>query len=146
MEDSADHYYEALKARDARFDGRFFVGVSSTRIYCRPVCTVRLPLRKNCRFFGHPAAAEEAGYRPCLRCRPEIAPRVALGVAPVDAVKAAAHWTAARIEAGALNDTDLESLAAQYGLSGRQLRRATLGGLVEDQIVFGPLAQLGGAL
>ena len=64
-----------------RFDGRFFVGVSSTRIYCRPVCTVRMPRRENCRFFPSAAAAEVAGYRPCMRCRPELAP----GHASVDA-------------------------------------------------------------
>ena len=62
--------YRALKARDARFDGRFFVAVSSTRIYCRPVCTVKPPKRENCRFYPSAAAAESGGYRPCLRCRP----------------------------------------------------------------------------
>jgi len=69
-----DDCYLALKAKDARFDGRFFTGVTSTGIYCRPVCRVRTPLRKNCRFFGHAAQAESAGFRPCLRCRPELAP------------------------------------------------------------------------
>ena len=66
--------YRALKARDARFDGRFFVAVSSTHIYCRPVCTVKPPRRENCRFYPSAAAAESGGYRPCLRCRPELAP------------------------------------------------------------------------
>ena len=66
--------YRALKARDARFDGRFFVAVSSTRIYCRPVCTVKPPRRENCRFFPSAAAAESGGYRPCLRCRPSSRP------------------------------------------------------------------------
>ena len=69
-----DDCYLALKAKDARFDGRFFTGVTSTGIYCRPVCSVKTPLRKNCRFFGHAAQAERAGFRPCLRCRPELAP------------------------------------------------------------------------
>lgn len=115
--------YEALKARDARFDGAFFVGVSSTRIYCRPVCTVRLPQARNCSFFAHAAAAEGAGYRPCLRCRPEIAPGLARTVAPVDAVRTAARWAAARIDEGALNDGSIEDLAARYGISSRQLRR-----------------------
>ena len=69
-----DDYYLALKARDARFDGRFFTGVSSTGIYCRPVCSVKTPRRENCRFFRHAAQAEHAGFRPCLRCRPELAP------------------------------------------------------------------------
>ncbi len=67
--------YRALQARDARFDGRFFIAVTSTRIYCRPVCRVRVPKAANCRFFRHAAQCEQAGYRPCLRCRPELAPR-----------------------------------------------------------------------
>lgn len=117
-----DRCYEAIKARDARFDGSFFVGVSSTGIYCRPVCTVRMPKRQNCCFFGNAASAERAGYRPCLRCRPELAPGQTPAVAPVDAVKTAARWAAARIEAGALNEGDFEGLAAEYGLSSRQLR------------------------
>ncbi len=70
-----DACYLALKARDARFDGSFFTGVTSTGIYCRPVCKVRTPRRENCRFFGHAAQAESAGFRPCLRCRPELAPQ-----------------------------------------------------------------------
>ena len=111
--------YSALKARDARFDGRFFVAVSTTGIYCRPVCTARIPGRERCSFFANAASAERAGYRPCLRCRPELAP----GHAPTDAVRTAAHWTVARIEAGALNEGDLERLAAEYGISSRQLRR-----------------------
>ncbi len=69
-----DTCYLALKARDARFDGCFFTGVTSTGIYCRPVCKVKTPKRENCRFFGHAAQAEHAGFRPCLRCRPELAP------------------------------------------------------------------------
>ncbi len=69
-----DACYLALKARDARFDGCFFTGVTSTGIYCRPVCRVKTPKRENCRFFPHAAQAEQAGFRPCLRCRPELAP------------------------------------------------------------------------
>src|SRR5438105_3597524 len=69
-----DACYLALKARDARFDGRFFTGVTSTGIYCRPVCKVRTPRRENCQFFALAAQAESAGFRPCLRCRPELAP------------------------------------------------------------------------
>ena len=72
----ADACYLALKARDARFDGRFFTGVTSTKIYCRPVCKVKAPKKENCRFFDHAAQAESAGFRPCLRCRPELAPQV----------------------------------------------------------------------
>lgn len=66
--------YAALCTRDARFDGQFFTGVSSTGIYCRPVCAVRTPMQQNCRFFDLAAQAEHAGFRPCLRCRPELAP------------------------------------------------------------------------
>jgi AraC family transcriptional regulator of adaptative response / DNA-3-methyladenine glycosylase II len=120
------HCYAALRARDSRFDGGFFVGVSTTGIYCRPICTARTPKREHCRFFANAASAERAGFRPCLRCRPEIAPGVARTVAPVDAVHAAAHWLAARIEAGALNEGDSEQLASEYGLSSRQLRRALI--------------------
>lgn len=74
VSDASDACYLALKARDARFDGRFFTGVTSTGIYCRPVCRVRTPRRENCQFFTLAAQAESAGYRPCLRCRPELAP------------------------------------------------------------------------
>lgn len=70
-----DACYLALKTHDARFDGAFFTAVTSTGIYCRPVCRVKLPRRENCRFFRHAAQAEAAGFRPCLRCRPELAPR-----------------------------------------------------------------------
>jgi AraC family transcriptional regulator of adaptative response / DNA-3-methyladenine glycosylase II len=113
--------YRALAARDARFDGLFFVGVRTTRIYCRPICTARTPGRDRCRFFADAALAEREGFRPCLRCRPEVAP----GHAPVDAVRRTARVAAARIEAGALNDGgSLEKLARELGLSARQLRRA----------------------
>lgn len=117
----ADVCYRALAARDARFDGLFFVGVTTTRIYCRPVCTARTPGRDRCRFFVNAAAAERAGFRPCLRCRPELAP----GHAPVDATSRLAHAAAARIAAGALNEGGgIEALAGELGLSSRQLRRA----------------------
>ncbi len=120
MNTDDDAFYRALTARDARFDGVFFVGVTSTHIYCRPICSARTPRRENCRFFPHAAAAERAGFRPCLRCRPELAP----GQAPVDAVGRTARLAAARIEAGALNgEGGLETLAKEFGLSSRQLRR-----------------------
>src|SRR5213082_3693796 len=70
-------YYRAFQTHDARFDGRVFVGVTSTGIYCRPICPARTPKFGNCRFFASAAAAQEAGFRPCLRCRPEIAPELA---------------------------------------------------------------------
>ncbi|HEY9346255.1 MAG TPA: Ada metal-binding domain-containing protein, partial [Inquilinus sp.] len=69
--------YRALVTRDPRFDGRIFVGVTSTGIYCRPVCPARTAKFENCRFYASAAAAQEAGFRPCLRCRPETAPDLA---------------------------------------------------------------------
>jgi AraC family transcriptional regulator of adaptative response / DNA-3-methyladenine glycosylase II len=121
MELDSDSCYRALVARDARFDGVFFVGVTTTRIYCRPVCTARGPGRDRCRFFPSAAAAEREGFRPCLRCRPELAP----GNAPVDATSRVARAVAARIDAGALDDGgSLETLAEEFSLSSRQLRRA----------------------
>src|ERR1700716_4601730 len=69
--------YRALQSRDARFAGHVFVGCTSTGIYCRPICPTRPPRLKNCRFFASAAAAQEAAFRPCLRCRPEIAPDLA---------------------------------------------------------------------
>jgi AraC family transcriptional regulator of adaptative response / DNA-3-methyladenine glycosylase II len=112
--------YRALKARDARFDGRFFVAVSSTRIYCRPVCTVKPPRRENCRFFPSAAAAEASGYRPCLRCRPELAP----GNASVDATTRLAQAAASMMEDGTLDQERLDTLAARLGITDRHLRRA----------------------
>ncbi len=112
--------YRALKARDARFDGRFFVAVSSTRIYCRPVCTVKPPKRENCSFYPSAAAAESNGYRPCLRCRPELAP----GNASVDATSRLAQAAASLMEDLALDDAGLDSVAVQLGITDRHLRRA----------------------
>ncbi len=111
--------HAALLARDARFDGRFYVGVSSTGIYCRPVCPARTPLLKNCDFFAHAAAAERAGFRPCLRCRPELAP----GTSSVDACDQIAAQAATLIDAGALDSGSLDALAARLGVSSRHLRR-----------------------
>src|SRR3954462_14266864 len=98
----ADLCYRALAARDVRFDGVFFVGVKTTGIYCRPVCTAKTPRRKSCRFFSSAAVAERAGFWPCLRCRPELAP----GHAPVDSPRTLARAAAALIEAGSLNEGD----------------------------------------
>jgi len=112
--------YRALKARDARFDGRFFVAVSSTRIYCRPVCTVKPPRRENCRFYPSAAAAESGGYRPCLRCRPELAP----GNASIDASSRLAQAAASMMEDRTLDEEGLDSVAARLGITDRHLRRA----------------------
>lgn len=123
--------YAALQARDSRFDGLFFVGVSTTGIYCRPVCPVRLPRTDRCTFYPNAASAEQAGYRPCLRCRPELAP----GHSRVDSVRRVAQLAAERIRAGALNESSLDSLAAEFGLSSRQLRR-----VMEAEYGVGPKA------
>jgi len=112
--------YNALASRDPRFDGVFFVGVTSTGIYCRPICTARTPRASNCRFFESAAAAEKASFRPCLRCRPELAP----GRAPVDDAQRIAALVASRIEEGLLDDgSSLEKIAAHFGWSSRQIRR-----------------------
>lgn len=120
MKLDSDLCYRRLTARDSRFDGTFFVGVTTTGIYCRPVCPARTPRADRCRFFGNAALAEQAGFRPCLRCRPELAP----GTAPVDAIHRVARAAVARIEAGALNEGSLEDLAGELHLSSRHLRRA----------------------
>ena len=112
--------YRALRARDARFDGRFFVAVSSTRIYCRPICTVKPPRRENCRYYPSAAAAETGGYRPCLRCRPELAP----GNASVDASSRMAQAAAGLIEDRSLEGEGLDAVAARLGITDRHLRRA----------------------
>jgi AraC family transcriptional regulator of adaptative response / DNA-3-methyladenine glycosylase II len=112
--------YNAYASRDPRFDGVFYVGVTSTGIYCRPVCTARTPKAANCRFFNSAEAAEKASFRPCLRCRPELAP----GNAPVDDAHRIANLLAYRIEEGALDDgAGLERIATEFGWSSRQIRR-----------------------
>ena len=116
----ADICQRALGARDARFDGIFFVGITTTKVYCRPVCPSRDAVPAHRRFFESAAAAEHAGFRPCLRCRPELAP----GRAVIDAVPRLAQAAAQRIGAGALNRQGVEVLARELGVSGRHLRRA----------------------
>jgi AraC family transcriptional regulator of adaptative response / DNA-3-methyladenine glycosylase II len=117
---TSDVCQRAVSSRDARFDGIFFVGITTTHIYCRPVCPARVSYPDRRRFFGTPAAAERAGYRPCMRCRPELAP----GHALIDAVSRLASTAAHRIEAGALNGSSVATLAAELGVSARHLRRA----------------------
>ncbi|RKR03400.1 DNA-3-methyladenine glycosylase II [Kushneria sinocarnis] len=111
--------YQAMLSRDRRFDGWFFTGVTTTGIYCRPVCRVRQPRRENCRFFAHSAAAEQAGFRPCLRCRPERAP----GLAMTDMSARLAQSAAALIESGFLDEAPMAALAGRIGVSDRHLRR-----------------------
>ena len=115
-----DARYDALVARDPRWDGVFFVGVSTTGIYCRPICPARTPGRNRCTFYDTAARAEAAGFRACFRCRPELAP----GNADVDAVDQLVAVAAARIAEGALNDASVDDLAGELGVSARHLRRA----------------------
>jgi AraC family transcriptional regulator, regulatory protein of adaptative response / DNA-3-methyladenine glycosylase II len=110
--------YALLLARDRRYDGVFFVGVSTTGIYCRPVCPARTPRPDRCTFYPTAASAEEAGYRACLRCRPERAP----GHAPVDAVSRLVHRAVSRLEGGAASS--VSDLAGALGVTDRHLRRA----------------------
>lgn len=111
--------YAALCAHDARFDGRFFVGVASTGIYCRPICRVKLPREENCSFFSSPAAAEAAGYRPCLRCRPELSP----GMALVNLAVRTARKAALIMEEDYLADQKISDLAEMLKITERHLRR-----------------------
>jgi AraC family transcriptional regulator of adaptative response / DNA-3-methyladenine glycosylase II len=111
--------YQAVLTRDARFDGRFFVAVKTTRIYCRPICRVKPPMSKNCRFFSHAAAAEVAGFRPCKRCRPELAP----GNSPMEISSVLARNTAYHIGQDFLADHSLAELANKLGITDRQMRR-----------------------
>lgn len=115
-----DHRYAALTARDARYDGVFFVGVRTTGVYCRPICPARTPKPSSCEFYASAALAEKAGYRACFRCRPECAP----GHASSDAVEALVARATARIAEGALDRASVDELAEEFGVSGRQLRRA----------------------
>ena len=111
--------YRAAASRDARFDGRFFTAVKTTGIYCRPICPARTPLRKNVRFFACAAAAEEAGFRPCRRCRPDAAPGTPAWNGPAATVSRAVRL----IERGALDEASVDDLAGRLGMGGRQLRR-----------------------
>jgi len=113
--------YRALQSRDPRFDGRLFVGITSTGIYCRPICPARPAKFENCRFFPSAAAAQEAGFRPCLRCRPETAPDLGAWRGTSNTVSRGL----ALIAEGALDgdDASVDSLAERLGIGERQLRR-----------------------
>src|SRR4030088_3363132 len=121
MELDHDACFRAVRARDRRFDGRFFVAITSTHIYCRPICPARPAKRDNMRFYASAAGAEGAGFRPCLGCRPERAP----GLAPVDAVSRLVGAAIAGIEEHALSSAKVGELAASLGVSDRHLRRVT---------------------
>jgi AraC family transcriptional regulator, regulatory protein of adaptative response / DNA-3-methyladenine glycosylase II len=134
-----DACYLALKTRDARFDGSFFTGVTSTGIYCRPVCKVRTPRRENCRFFALAAQAESAGFRPCLRCRPELAPQ-GLRWSLNDASDVLAQQAARLLdepEAWGGEAPSVEGLARRLGISDRHVRR-----IFEAQLGVSPLQYL----
>lgn len=123
--------YRALRARDERFDGVFYVGVKTTGIYCRPICPARTPRRERCEFFERAAQAEGAGYRACLRCRPELAP----GGGAVDSVSRLVRDAMACIETGFLNDHSIHELASSLSVSTRHLRR-----VMEAEIGVSPVA------
>ena len=111
--------YRAISTRDARFDGRLFVGVRTTGIYCRPICPARTPKFENVSFYPSAAAAQQAGFRPCLRCRPETSPDLAFWRGTGNTVSRAL----ALIESGGLDGADVEGLANRLGVGARQLRR-----------------------
>jgi AraC family transcriptional regulator of adaptative response/methylated-DNA-[protein]-cysteine methyltransferase len=111
--------YDAMTRRDPAADGVFFVAVRSTGIYCRPICPARLPLRRNVTFYRTAAAAQEAGYRPCLRCRPESAPDSPAWLGSLASINRALRL----IDEGALAEGDIETLATRLGMTGRHLRR-----------------------
>jgi AraC family transcriptional regulator of adaptative response / DNA-3-methyladenine glycosylase II len=115
-----DICYRALQSRDARFDGRLFVAITSTGIYCRPICPARTAKRENCRFFASAAAAQSAGFRPCLRCRPEISPDAAAWRGTSNTVSRALSLIA---EGGLDGEAGVTTLADRLGVGERQLRR-----------------------
>ena len=119
MIDNTSGLYAAFKAKDARFDGRFFVGISSTGIYCRPVCRARQPKAENCTFYPTAAEAEQAGYRPCLLCRPELAP----GASITDATSNLVYRATRMLEENCGSEQSLEEIAGRLGCTARHLRR-----------------------
>lgn len=126
--------HRAVQARDARFDGRFFVGVTSTGIYCRPICPARTPKLENCRFYPSAAAAQQSGFRPCLRCRPESAPGGGTWRGSSDTV---ARALALLGESGQHDEPALAAVAARLDVSMRQLRR-----LFQQHLGASPVAVL----
>jgi AraC family transcriptional regulator of adaptative response / DNA-3-methyladenine glycosylase II len=119
MDLDTDACYRALQTRDSRFDGRLFVAVRTTGIYCRPICPARTPKRENVAFYFSAAAAQAAGFRPCLRCRPETSPDLGAWRGASNTVSRALRL----IEAGALDEGDVDRLAARLGVGERQMRR-----------------------
>lgn len=114
-----DACYRALLARDPRFDGRFFTAVKTTGIFCRPICPARTPKPENCIFLPSAAAAHQMGFRPCLRCRPEVAPGLAVWRGSANTVNRALHL----IAEGAMDEDGVDALADRLGVGARHLRR-----------------------
>lgn len=136
LNDTEEHrraIYALFESGESRFDGQVFVGVSSTGVYCRPVCRVRMPKFENCAFFRTAAEAERAGYRPCMLCRPELAP----GVAAVDARASLARRAAALLRERCSTGEGVETLAGRLGYTDRHLRRA-----FEDEFGVSPVQYL----
>lgn len=131
MELTPDRCYRALRSRDSRFDGRFFVGVVTTGVYCRPVCPAPTPRARNVRFFPCAAAAEEASFRPCRRCRPETSPGTPAWAGSTATVSRALRL----ISEGGLDGHGVEDLAARLGIGSRHLRR-----LVTQHLGAAPLS------
>ncbi len=119
MELDHEACYRALSTRDARFDGRIFIAVRTTRVYCRPICPARTPKIENVTFFATASAAQEAGYRPCLRCRPESSPDLGAWRGTSNTVSRALTL----IGEGALDSEAVDALAERLGIGERQLRR-----------------------
>ncbi|HLO25659.1 MAG TPA: AlkA N-terminal domain-containing protein [Geobacteraceae bacterium] len=117
----AEKCYRAIRARDGRFDGVFFTAVVSTGVYCRPFCPAKTPRKQNCRFFPTAAAAEAAGFRPCLRCRPELSPAI-----PDGNLDSTVRRAFALMQSGEFSQHKIGEIAAELGLSERQLRRLFL--------------------
>ncbi len=126
-----DRWYDALRSHDPRFDGRLFIAVTSTRIYCRPICPAKRPLRKHVRIYASAAAAEAAGFRPCLRCRPEVAPWTSAWNGTSTTVSRALRL----IGEGALDSGDVDALAERLGVTARHMRR-----LFEEHLGASPIA------
>ena len=131
--------YRALRARDRRFDGAFYVGVETTGVYCRPICPARTPGADRCRYYALAAEAERAGFRACFRCRPERAP----GLATIDRSSALVDRALHEIAAGALDRGSVAELAERLGVSDRHLRRAIEEAVGASPVELGATRRLG---